>query len=83
MSVNDFASMSLRATLGARLARGEIAMALAACIVCAAASDGNAATPFVAPASPTRADEMSASFAQRFDVPPASLMQDIFARQTV
>jgi rare lipoprotein A len=82
MSVCDFTSTYLGTMIGARLARRDVAMTLAACMVCAAASDGNAATPFVAPASPTRADEMSASFAERFNIPPASLMQDIFARLT-
>jgi rare lipoprotein A len=92
MSVSGFVSLFVRTAFGARLVRSEIAAALAACIVCVAVSDGNAAAngsiafvtmPFVAPVSPAGIDEpTSTSFKERFDVPHASLTRDIRASLT-
>lgn len=86
MSVNDFVSLFGGTTFGARLARGTLASTLATFIVCATVSDGNAATngslaftatPFLSPAWPARADDVSpASFDARFDCRQNSLIRD-------
>lgn len=89
MSIGDFVSLFVRAAFGVRWVRGEIAATLAVCIVCFAVNDGQAAAnssaafvsmPFIAPVSPSGADEpTSQSFKQRFDVPQTSLTRDIRA----
>ena len=66
--------------------------AFAACIVCATAGNGNAATsgpagfgtiPFVAPASPADIDApASTSFNERFEVPQASRVREMLASLT-
>jgi rare lipoprotein A len=69
------------------LARGSIAVALAACVVCAAAGSGHAApnspfatAPFVAPMSPAEIDQStSASFKERFEVTQTSRVREILA----
>jgi rare lipoprotein A len=71
---------------------GFASSALAACIVCAAVGNGNAATnqpagfatvPFVAPASPVGNNEpVSTSFNERFEVPQASRVREMLASLT-
>ena len=92
MSTSNFVSLFVGTIFGARSVRGKIAAALAACIVCIAVSDGNAASnssagfvkvPFLAPALPVGIDERTpASFIERFDVPQTSSMRDILVSLT-
>ncbi len=65
-----------------RLVRGKIALTLAACLVCVAVNDGNAASnraaefatmPFIAPVSPVRIDGLSAGVIQRTFRQPANV----------
>ena len=75
-----------------RLARGKSALTLAACFVCVAVSDGNAASnraaefatiPFIAPASLARIDESAAaSFKERFDGLQTSIIRENLASLT-
>jgi rare lipoprotein A len=90
MAVGDFASF-VKISLGARLARGVIAAALAACIVSVAASGGGAATSEptafamipLAPAPPAEAAEPApTSFKERFDVPQTSHVHEVLASLT-
>lgn len=82
--------MSFDATpFGARLARGGIAAALAAGIVCAAAGSGHAAAndfatvPFIVPAAPAAIDETaSTTFKDRFDVPQSSRIREMLTSAT-
>jgi peptidoglycan lytic transglycosylase len=86
MSINDFATLFARTAFGARPARGKLAAAFAACIVCIAASDGQAATnkfaeaatmTFLTPVAPAMMDDASsASFEDRFDCRENSLIRD-------
>jgi peptidoglycan lytic transglycosylase len=92
MLLSGFVSQFVRTAFGARSARGKTALALAAGIVCIAASDGNAAAnrvaefaavPFIAPASPGRIDEkISASFKERFDSLQTSITRENLASLT-
>jgi rare lipoprotein A len=92
MSNSGFVSQFARTAFGARLARGKITLTLAACLVCVAASDGNAASnsaaefvtmPFFAPLPLGRADKMSsASFAERFDSLQTSILHENLASLT-
>jgi len=89
MSNSDFGSLFIGTAFGARLTHNKIALTLAACIVCVAASDGNAASnragefatvPFIAPVSPARIDgSSSASFKERFDCLQTSIIHNILA----
>lgn len=89
MSISDFASLFAITAFGTRLAHSKIALILAACIVCVAVSDGNAASdraaefatiPFIAPVSLAKIDGLSsASFKERFDCLQTSIIRDIFA----
>lgn len=92
MSNGDFVSQFGRTTFGIRLARGRIALTLAACFICAAVGNGQAASngaaefatiPFIAPASLARADKISsASFAERFDSLQTSIVPENLASLT-
>ena len=83
MSIDDFVSSSFKPFFGARLSRGKIAAMFAACMVCIAVNDGNAATtklfefsptPYLSPVSPLRLDDASqVSFNDRFEFPQAPL----------
>jgi rare lipoprotein A len=79
MSSKDFVSSFFKPFSGARLPRGKIAATLATCIICFAASDGNAAAnrifeylpaPSVMPAWPAAdAGASQGSFDDRFEFP--------------
>ena len=92
MSNRGFASQFDRTAFGARLARGKIALTLAACTICLAVSDGHAASnraaefatiPFAAFGSPVRIDKPSpASFRERFDSLQNSIIRENLASLT-
>jgi len=87
MSFGDFASFG-KAVFNVRSTRGEIAVLVAACVICAAGDGhaavneaaGFAAVPFVTPASPAGIDQPAASsFRERFDVPQTSRVREVLA----
>lgn len=86
MSSKDFVSSFFISFSGARLSHGKVAAMLAACIVCFAANDGNAAAnrvfeylpaPSVSPVWPSEnADPSQVSFNDRFKFPQAPLLHN-------
>ena len=92
MLLGGFVSQFVRTAFGARLVRSKITLTLAACLVCVAVNDGNAASnraaefstiPFIAFESPARIDESSsASFVERFDSLQTSIVRENLASLT-
>ncbi len=88
MSFGNFASF-VKTPFGARLLRGGIAAALAACTICAAIGSGHAAptssfatVPFLTPASAGIDQSTATSFKERFEVAQTSRAGEMFASLT-